>query len=389
MFSTETDWVARVLHIVLLHPQPATPVFMEAVIPSGRLKLFDLIFKLHTQWSPHCEVLFTDSFWNLVIQYDQVALFAQAIQHMSYRLFLPWPQPVSNQISSWIQRTTRPRHRSSGMSYAVLIAFYEHSSLEHDNVMYFLNYLQQHPDKHCDVFLAINGVCTATLPTIPRMKIIRRPNEGYDFGAFACLTTHLQSQYRTVYFMNSSVRGPFIPADVHWTQPFETLLQKPDTHLVGASINVLTNVHSNEFKVFQKTTSFAPPFTHVQTPMFAMSWTCFLFLQRIGFWTPFLSPILSPILSPLLLPTFTKLDAIIRGEIMMSQLVLHNGWNISCTLEKYASFDYRTLKTDPNPNSVCGDPLFVNAYFGKTVTPEEAVFFKTNRSMINITTLPK
>ena len=47
----------------------------------------------------------------------------------------------------------------------------------------------------------------------------------------------------------------------------------------------------------------------------------------------------------------------------------------------YRDLDYRLVKTQINESSSTygGDPYFKGTYFGGTITPEEAIFFKNNR----------
>ena len=68
-------------------------------------------------------------------------------------------------------------------------------------------------------------------------------------------------------------------------------------------------------------------------------------------------------------------------EILMSQLVLKNNWNISCIIPEYQNIDYRLLKNDINLSSINGDPNFSNACFNRTIHPYENIFIKINRNM--------
>ena len=70
-------------------------------------------------------------------------------------------------------------------------------------------------------------------------------------------------------------------------------------------------------------------------------------------------------------------------ELMMSQLVLKNKWNISCLIPEYQNVDYRTLTTDINPTSNHGDPNYTNGCFNRTIHPYEVVFIKNNRLISN------
>jgi hypothetical protein len=68
-------------------------------------------------------------------------------------------------------------------------------------------------------------------------------------------------------------------------------------------------------------------------------------------------------------------------EILMSQLVLKNNWNISCIIPEYQNIDYRLLNNDFNFSSDHGDPNYSNCCFGRTVHPYESIFIKINRNL--------
>lgn len=60
------------------------------------------------------------------------------------------------------------------------------------------------------------GVLDTALPALPpNVRAVRHPNECFDWGTFGwAMETGAAdtSRYRYVIFMNSSVRGPFLPA---------------------------------------------------------------------------------------------------------------------------------------------------------------------------------
>ena len=66
-------------------------------------------------------------------------------------------------------------------------------------------------------------------------------------------------------------------------------------------------------------------------------------------------------------------------EFGLSQLALNNNWNINSILSKYKDIDYRKITNDFNPTSKYGDSYYKDGYFGETINPSEAIFFKVNR----------
>ena len=80
-------------------------------------------------------------------------------------------------------------------------------------------------------------------PLPPNARYLRHPNECYDIGTVGwVLANHVPSTEPYSYFiwLNSSVRGPFLPAylrgRLHWTEPLLSKLGAV-VKLVGATIN--------------------------------------------------------------------------------------------------------------------------------------------------------
>ena len=80
-------------------------------------------------------------------------------------------------------------------------------------------------------------------PLPPNARYLRHPNACYDIGTVGwVLDHHVPDRAAYAYFvwLNSSVRGPFLPAylrgHMHWTEPLLSKLS-PAVKLVGATIN--------------------------------------------------------------------------------------------------------------------------------------------------------
>lgn len=247
----------------------------------------------------------------------------------------------------------------------ILYCYYEKNNIYMDNLEFFLKYALY---DECDYIFIVNGNLSVVIPNKNNIKVLFRINEDYDFGAYYyALNTIDINKYEYFFFINTSVRGPFIPKYINlkWYTPFINLL-KNDVKLVGSTINIL-NTNSNESNTFYNLTKFSKPYTHVQTQMFAMDKECLIFL----------------ISKKLFENNNYKnyLEFIAIKEILMSQLVLKNNWNISCIIPEYQNIDYRIIKTDINFSSINGDPNFTNACFGRTIHPYECIFIKNNRNI--------
>lgn len=247
----------------------------------------------------------------------------------------------------------------------VLYCYFEKNDDYKNNLIYFLNYGLEETN---DYIFIINGNNMLKIPQLNNIKVLYRNNFGFDFSAYgeALKNTNIE-QYKYFFFINTSVRGPFIPnyVQMSWTQPFKNLL-KNDVKLVGTTINLTEDfIHnSDEFKYKKK-----KYYVHVQSQMFATDLECLKFLITKGIFNLFTEK------------NFIKF--IILKEIGMSYHVLENNWNISCLLPEYQNIDYRTLNVDFNPTSIKGEMNNNNAYFNRTLHPYEAIFIKTNRDLLN------
>lgn len=231
---------------------------------------------------------------------------------------------------------------------ACIYAYYEKDGLYRDNLLYFLNNGMNIRDM--DYYLVVNGKCTVPIP--PSIKVLYRENKGYDFGAWSdAIASFPISDYDYVFFINSSVRGPYIP---DWTTPFQKRF-KGDTKLVGTSINI---AHPKGIKGTR------PVYPHVQSMFFCLDREALLYLKSQGFFDTY---------------STTFREAILEKEIGMSLMILDRGWNIDSVLSRYQGIDYRKIDHDINPTSFNGDPYYRGAYFGGTIAPEEAIFFKIAR----------
>ncbi len=253
------------------------------------------------------------------------------------------------------------------MKTLCIYAYYEKNSEYRDNLEYFLKHGLNHS---ADFVFVINGKCSLNIPSGPKITVLRRNNVGYDFGAYNAAIEHLSKEndidhYDYFFFMNTSVRGPFLPKDSRvrsWQDVFIDMLQG-DVKLVGTTINIL----STPLPFFEEK-GIQTPYSHVQTQMFAMDKECFKYLQPLIFADD--------------AANLEFGDVVEKKEIAMSQYVLQNGWNINCVLPKYRDLDYRTLESDINPSSADGDPSFAGRYFYGTYMPTDVVFIKTNRDLL-------
>jgi hypothetical protein len=248
----------------------------------------------------------------------------------------------------------------------VIYCYFEKNDDYKNNLIYFLNFGLE---EYNDYIFVINGQCTLKIPKQNNIKVLHRDNIGYDFSAYGHAIKLIDiEQYKYFFFINTSVRGPFLPdyVKMSWTDPFKNLL-KDDVKLVGTTINLTEDfLSSNNNKHYYGEKKY---YIHVQSQMFATDLECLKFLISKGIFDLFTEN------------NFSKI--IILREIGMSQHILKNNWNISCVLPEYQNIDYRTLNVDFNPTSHKGEMNLKKLYFTRTLHPYEAIFIKTNRDLLN------
>jgi hypothetical protein len=258
-------------------------------------------------------------------------------------------------------------------SVAVILAYCDNGTETghaHANLAYFLRHGLCAGVK---VLLVANGgMCAASraIAEASNIHIVDRPNTGYDFGAWAAGLETLRKGPEPFpthcIFLNSSVRGPFLPsyvtaaADVTWPTLFLAPLDKHNVKLVGPTINVFKQPNG------------APPRPHVQSYAFGCDAATVAFLQKAGVFTD---------------ASDDKLQVIAEQEVRMSTAILQQpNWNIGCFVREYAGIDYRNtdaLRTfNPAADYHRGDVVVddpPSLCFGRQVHPMELMFIKTNR----------
>ena len=251
---------------------------------------------------------------------------------------------------------------------ACLYAYYEKDDSYKSNFEYFLaNGLLP----HVTYFIIISGNSSAVIPEAGNVHILRRENGGMDFGAYNdLLGVQDMSMFDYVFFINTSVRGPFLGSlqTNDWTRPFiDLFLANTSTKLVGVSINVYSDDEHADITQYllpgDKKKLLHP---HVQSMFFGLDRESLAFLFGEEAFRVHKDDIFESIVG--------------RLEIGMSYRILANGWNIDCLLQGYKGLDYRRIQSNPNPSGT--DPWWPNAYFGRSITRDEAVFFKANRGIL-------
>ena len=252
------------------------------------------------------------------------------------------------------------------MTTAIIYHYYEVNQTYRQNFVFFLNTAIK-PDAH--YFLFISGNCSIDLPKLPNVKICFIENKNNDFGAV--LEFHRLSKpykFDNYVFINSSVRGPFL-ASYHkkiWFEVFTSQLSE-NVGLVGSSINLLPEDSEHSLH-FEKRYNYEAPFIHVQTTAYALSANSYKVLESNNFFDQ------SGVLH--------KHEVISDYEILMSQILMKAGGALTSLLPTLTNFSSTRKNIDVKNTSQNGDVLFKSAFYGRTLSPVECLFVKTNRNMI-------
>lgn len=212
-----------------------------------------------------------------------------------------------------------------------------------DNVKFFLKYgIYQSPD---DDFLIIINHPSLSVPYPPydNVRIHHRQNVGYDFGGWSAgifLDDNYQ-KYDYYLFINSSVRGPFLPSwyRENWVDLFTRLITA-DVKLGGTSIGM----------------HFGQP--HIQSVV--------LVTDRVGLEIGIEHNIFIRDF-----PLIGKMYVIHDYEIKYSQVILKKGYNIACLLREYQGWDFRLPHPSSSPHS-CPYNTNSNYYY----VPYQVIFVK-------------
>lgn len=238
------------------------------------------------------------------------------------------------------------------MRNLIFYCYYEKTKECQNNLQYFIDNAIY---EEYDYVFILNGGTGITITAQKNITIVKRQNIGTDFHAYAHIINAITNlnDYDNFFFVNSNVCGPFIPkySNMKWTDAYINLL-KDNVKLVGSTI-IIPNTYTEKTIDFRTKYNFMLPYTYVNTDIFA--------LNKEGF----------QLMKDKILTQVPDLP-----DILLTQLILKQGWNISCLIPEYQNIDYRTLKHDINNTSINGDPNFENAYFGNTFHKYELIFTK-------------
>ena len=251
----------------------------------------------------------------------------------------------------------------------VLYHYFEKDLSYRDNLCHFLAFAI---NPNVDYVVVISGPHSVELPDLSNIQYVFTESKRSDFGGYAHVINEGLNiaPYEYIFFINSSVRGPFTAPHQKqsWLEIFLEQLQSngDDVGIVGSTICTLDSNFRHSIH-YQERFGGSPPFSHVQTMVYGLPSAVLKRLIASGFYQEDRDK--------------TKTLAIENYEIHLSQLILQQGKNLRCLLPEFNQVDYRLPHSNINPTSTIGDPNEVLGYFGRSVHPYEVLFVKTNRHL--------
>lgn len=199
----------------------------------------------------------------------------------------------------------------------VIYHYFEKDASYRDNLLHFLTF---GISKACDYFFVVSGECSLDLPRLTNVRYIFTESKKSDFGGYAQLINQdfELSFYQNIFFINSSVRGPYTPP--YHTLPWEEgFLQQMvgDVGMVGASICILKSDFRHSLN-YQARFGGHPPYSHVQTMAYVLKKEALDLLIAEGFYQEDRDA--------------NKTLAIENYEIHLSRRVLALGFDLACLL---------------------------------------------------------
>ena len=236
----------------------------------------------------------------------------------------------------------------------IFYCYYEKNDAYIDTLKFFLEFGIQEKE-NLDYVLIIQGFkCSIRLRFFKNVRIIRRRNDCFDFGAYGYAIKKLGGKkflnnYNKVIFLNPSVIGPILPKywpdGIHWSEIFTSRL-KNDVHAVGTSIVCLPEDDRGGEGPRIEGMAFAATTYAIVIAIENNIFSC----------------------------KTDKTDSIVNGEYAFSKILLENNLNIDTLLLKYGNVDWRN-----RDNWQCNNqthPTRFEKYEDISVHPLEVVFHK-------------
>lgn len=250
-----------------------------------------------------------------------------------------------------------------------IVCFYHYYELNQNYIENLKHFLILGISDLVDYIIIIAGeTCSIELENLPiNIKIEYIKNYNYDYGGYCQIISNnyeFYSKYDFYFFINSSVRGPYLPGYLKADRWINIFIDNFDenTGVVGTSINdmPLNDNNLSKFELYNKKYNTKKiTLEHVQTTSFCLNKKAFATLIANNFFNENKS--------------LSKDEVIVNYEIRLSQLLIENNLTIKSLIPELAS--------QPASQPVYGDVLYPAKVDGRTLHPYELVFIKTERKI--------
>lgn len=232
----------------------------------------------------------------------------------------------------------------------VVYHYFERDALYRDNLAHFLRFGLL---PELDYLFIIQGDSAFPLFDFSNVSVLNVSNEGLDYGGIsqAVAAGRIPSDRERYFFLNSSIRGPFVPPWLqgHWPKAFDPLFNA-GFDLVGATRN------SGSLP-----DAISP---HIQTTAYGLSGRAWKILTDMGFFRQRIAK--------------KKIEIIEQYEIGLTRRLEGLGLRVGSLVPD--RIWHRGNWMD-NPTSIEGDAHYERGYFGSSFHPLDVVFPKSNRKI--------
>ena len=284
--------------------------------------------------------------------------------------FIPGPPPSSSKVST-LPVLSLP---TTDEDTSILFYVYKEDPEDAENLRFFLEKGGYHDDpRHMYVLIINDHLCSVPLPTTTTNFLVFRKKNSFDLSSWKevvqLLGIDFVLQWKLIFFMNSSCRGPFLPVGIdrhQWRELFQRLfVSDSSVRIVGPVIEIPSHPipWPESSEVDKKLTV---PFLH--TYMFCV--------DRQGMRT------LLDKIFPLLTPESSKEDMIkierwVTGVFLLSTSSPTD--TVKSLLLRHANTDWRNRSQWIPLVTGFTCPEVPGNYSGMDLHPLEVIFFKNIR----------
>ncbi|KUJ20010.1 uncharacterized protein LY89DRAFT_695594 [Mollisia scopiformis] len=299
----------------------------------------------------------------------------------------PTESPTEGSAADVIIAPTEPAAEESKPVSERPLILYAYADSEEGTSLVNLKFFIEHGlHDAADFIFILNGETTAgsLIPQEDNIRVVQRPNDCYDLGAYAeVLTTNdLYKGYKRFIMMNASLRGPFMPywSNACWSDMYLSKITD-EVKLVGMTANCWPTFHIQSMIWATDLTGLETLLFPPQSALDYISTHPILLPppknKEAAAKTP--SPETSRVhQAPGINACFHTWDSAVAAEISSTSLIRAEGYKVDAMMAAYHGMRSYEEGVSCAENR---DVLFDGEYFGTNVHPFETGFLKSNRDV--------